>query len=102
MTGITSKSKHIMEYPDSSSAARPIWHVEELPIPELQEIGLPATKSLILTKITDNKKGTILKAIRHMEQVVPQLNSFYLHKKILTTLTLIWPCLNNLNSQIPE
>jgi hypothetical protein len=77
MTGITSKSKRITEYPDLPSAVRPISHGEELRIPKPPEIGLLVMKTLILTKITDNKKGTILMKIRHMKQVVPHLNSFY-------------------------
>ena len=75
MKGITSKSKHTMEYPDLPFALRSISHGEELPIPKPPEIGLLAMKILILMKITDDKKGTILMAIRHMK-LVPHLNSF--------------------------
>jgi hypothetical protein len=78
-----------MEYPDLPSAVSLISHGEELPIPQPPEIGLLAMKTLILAKITNNKKGTILMAMRHMKQGVPHLNSFYWHKNILTTLTLI-------------
>ena len=62
---------------------RPIPHGEELPIPKPPEIGLLAMKALILTKITDNKKGTILMAIRHTKQVVHHLQLFLLTQENL-------------------
>jgi hypothetical protein len=77
MKGITFKSKRTMEYPDLPSAVRPISHGEELLIPKPPVIGLLVMKTLILRKITDNKKGTILMEIRHMKQVVPHLKYFY-------------------------
>jgi hypothetical protein len=77
MKGITSKSKHTLQYPDFPSAVRPISHCVESPIPEPPQTGLLAMKTLILTMITENKKGTILMAIQNMKQVVPRLNSFY-------------------------
>ena len=40
LRGITSKSRHTMEYPDMPSAMRPIPQSEELPIPKPPEIGL--------------------------------------------------------------
>jgi hypothetical protein len=66
-----------MEYPDLPSAMRLIPHTEELSITETPEIGLLMKKTLNLTKITNNKKGTIIMAIRHTQQVDPHLNRFY-------------------------
>jgi len=40
--------------------------------------------TLILIKITDSKKEAMLIAIRHLKQVVPQMNP----KEILTTLSV--------------
>jgi len=34
VTGITSKSKHTVQYPDLPSAMRPVPHSEELPVPQ--------------------------------------------------------------------
>jgi hypothetical protein len=34
VTGITSKSKHTVNYPDLPSAMRPVPHSEELPVPK--------------------------------------------------------------------
>jgi len=48
-----------------------------------------AMTTLILMKITDSKKGTILIAIRHLKQVVPHLNPIYYYKDILATLSVI-------------
>ena len=36
-TGITSKSKHTVKYPDLPSAMRPVSHTEELPVPKSPE-----------------------------------------------------------------
>jgi hypothetical protein len=37
VTGVTSKSKHAVKYPDMPSATRPIAHSEELPVPKPPE-----------------------------------------------------------------
>jgi hypothetical protein len=38
VTGITSKSKHTVNYPDLPSTMRPVPHSEELPVPKPLEI----------------------------------------------------------------
>jgi len=38
VTGITSTSKHTVNYPDLPSAMRPVPHSEELPVPKPLEI----------------------------------------------------------------
>jgi len=76
ITGITSKSKHIVKYPDLPSAMRPVPHSEQLLVPEPTEIWIIAITTLILMKkFTDSKKGTMLIAIRHFKQVVPHLST---------------------------
>jgi hypothetical protein len=52
-----------MEYPDLPSAIMPISHGKELLIPKPPEIGILGIKSLILRRVTDNKKRIILMAI---------------------------------------
>ena len=74
---ITSKSKHTVKYPDLPSAMRPVQNSEELPVPMPTEIWILAMTTLILVKITDSKKGTMLIAIQHFMQVVPHLNPIY-------------------------
>ena len=49
--------------------------------------------TLILMKITNSKKRTVLNTIPHLKQVVPHLNSIYYEKEILTVLSVIWICL---------
>jgi len=53
---------------------RSIPHSEELPAPKPPEKLLVVTL-LILIKITDSKKGTMLLVIRHLKQVAPHLNT---------------------------
>jgi len=92
ITGITSKSKHTVKYPDLPSAMRPVTHIGELPVPSFQKIWLLAVTALILMMTMDSKKGIMLMAIQHLQQVVPHLNHMYSHKDILMTLSRIWIC----------
>jgi hypothetical protein len=73
--GITSKSKHTVKYRDFPSAMRPVQHSEES-VPNPPE-NLLAMTTLVLMKITDSKKGTMLIVIRHLKQVVHHLNPDY-------------------------
>jgi len=96
---ITSKSKHTAKYPNLLSVMRTVPHSEGLPVQRLRKIRLLAMRTLILVKMTDSTKGTMLTAIRHLKQPVPHLKPIYQHKDILTTFAIIWNCLNNkLNS----
>jgi hypothetical protein len=74
---ITFKSKQRVKYPDLPSAMRPVQNSEELPVPKPRDIWLLAMTTLILVKITDSKKGSMLIAIRHLTQVVPHMNPIY-------------------------
>jgi len=77
ITGIISKTKHTVKYPDMEPAMRPIPHSEELPVPKPPENPTLAMTTLILMKITDSKNGTMLIAIQHLKQALPHLNPPY-------------------------
>ena len=62
LTGINSKSKHTRKCPDLPSAIRSVPHSEELPVTKTPK-NLLAMTTLILTKITDRKRGARLIAI---------------------------------------
>ena len=73
ITGITSKSKRTVKYPDFPFAMRPVRHTR-CPYQSLRKIWLLAMTTLILIKITDSKKEAMLNAIRHLKQVVLHMN----------------------------
>jgi hypothetical protein len=67
-----------VKYPDLPSAMRPVPHSEELPVPKPPEnLDFLAMTTLILPKIMDSKKRTMLTVIQHLKQVVPHLNPIY-------------------------
>jgi hypothetical protein len=69
ITGITSKSKHTVKYPDWPSAIWPGPHSEEVHVPKsLEKLTFSDDNS-----DSDEEKGTILIAIQHLKQVVPHL-----------------------------
>jgi hypothetical protein len=53
---------------------RPVLHSEGLPVPKPPENLTFSDDTLILMKIADSKKETMLIPIRHLKQVVPHLN----------------------------
>jgi len=69
LTNITSKSKHIVKYPDLPSAMRIVHTVKSCLHQSLQKILHLAITTLTLMKIKDSKKGTMLIAIQHLKQV---------------------------------
>jgi hypothetical protein len=71
--GMISKSKHTVNYPDLPSAMRPVPLSEEWD--SHWKFRLLMMIILILIKITDSKKGTIMTEIQHLKHVVPHLNS---------------------------
>jgi len=75
VTGITSKSKHTVNYPDLPSAMRPVPHSEELPLSKPLEILIFNDNNSDSDKDRRQQKGTLLIAIQHLKQVVPHLNS---------------------------
>jgi len=72
--GFISKSKHTVKYPDLPSAMWPVPHSEHS-VPKPTEIWFLVMTTLILMKITDSEKETMLIAIRPFKQVVPGLST---------------------------
>jgi hypothetical protein len=92
VTWSTSKYKTV-KYPDLPSAMRHLPHNEEFPVLSLRKIWLLVRTTSITKKISDNKKGKVLIAVRHLKQVAPHLNPIFQHKEILTNLSVTWVCL---------
>jgi hypothetical protein len=92
VTGVTSKSKHseISRFAICNEAYPTQWRVT---YQSFRKIWLVAMTTLILMKITNSKKRTVLNVIRRLKQVVPHPNSIYYEKEILTVLSVIWICL---------
>jgi hypothetical protein len=82
-TGITSKFKHTVKYPDLPSEMRPAPHSEELFVPKFPLIF--SVDNSDSDEVNNTKKGIMLTPIRHLKQVVPNLNHVYENKEILTT-----------------
>jgi len=92
ITGVIFKSKHseTSRFAICNEAYPTQWRVT---YQSFRKIWLVAMTTLILMKITNSKKRTVLNTIPHLKQVVPHLNSIYYEKEILTVLSVIWICL---------
>jgi len=100
-TGITSKFKQTMKYPDLPSAMRTVPHRTELLVPKLPLIFSDDNSDSDENR--DQQEGKMLTPFRHLKQVVPNLNHICENKKTLTTWPVNWICLKNkLDSQVPD
>ena len=75
-TGIASKSKHAVKYPDFPFAVRFVPHSEELPVPKPPENLTFGDKRSDSDEGHGQQEGDKLIAIQHLKQVVPHLTPF--------------------------
>jgi hypothetical protein len=75
ITGVTSKSKHTVKYPDFPSALRHIPHSQELSVSQPTENKTFGDDNSDSNEVhTDSKNGTIMTAIQHLKKAAPHLN----------------------------
>jgi hypothetical protein len=82
-TGITSKFKHTVKYPDLLPAMMPVAHSAELFVPKLPLIFSDEISDSDEDREQQEMDNMI--PIGHLKQVVPNLNHIYENKEILTT-----------------
>jgi len=91
MTGITSKSKHTVKYPDLQSAMRPFPHSEGLSVPSpLQNLNFSDDNSD--SNDHGQQEWDNVECIPTLE-VVPHLNPIYWQQILKMSVT--WICLKN-------